>query len=97
MPVCPASKRLGTKKRSTTSVSAKGRARPALTAHDSVTTHGKWVKIKRGDQTIRAYVAYPERKTKAPAVIVLENLGALPKFRARKCREPAGACAHRQR
>jgi carboxymethylenebutenolidase len=56
----------------------KGKARPVLAApHDSVTTHGEWVKIKRGDQTIRAYVAYPERKTKAPAVIVIHEIFGL--------------------
>jgi carboxymethylenebutenolidase len=55
----------------------KGRARPAAAAYDSVTTHGEWVKIKRGDQTIRAYVAYPERKTKAPAVIVIHEIFGL--------------------
>lgn len=42
-----------------------------------VTTHGEWVKIKRGNQTIRAYVAYPERKTKAPAVIVIHEVFGL--------------------
>jgi carboxymethylenebutenolidase len=55
----------------------KGRAGPAVAEHDSVTTHGEWVKIKRGDQTIRAYVAYPERKTKAPAVIVIHEIFGL--------------------
>jgi carboxymethylenebutenolidase len=55
----------------------KGRARPAVAAPDSVTTHGEWVQIKRGDQTIRAYVAYPERKTKAPAVIVIHEIFGL--------------------
>jgi carboxymethylenebutenolidase len=35
------------------------------------------VKIKRGDQTIRAYVAYPERKTKAPAIIVIHEIFGL--------------------
>jgi carboxymethylenebutenolidase len=55
----------------------KGRASPAVMAPDSVTTHGEWVKIKRGDQTIRAYVAYPERKTKAPAVIVIHEIFGL--------------------
>jgi carboxymethylenebutenolidase len=44
---------------------------------DSVTTHGEWVKIKRGNETIRAYVAYPERKTKAPAVIVIHEIYGL--------------------
>ncbi len=55
----------------------KGRPRPAVAEHDSVTTHGEWVKIKRGDQTIRAYVAYPERKTRAPAVIVIHEIFGL--------------------
>lgn len=44
---------------------------------DSVTSHGEWVKIKRGNETIRAYVAYPERKTKAPAVIVIHEIYGL--------------------
>src|SRR5689334_992959 len=48
--------------------------RPGL---DPVTTHGEWVKIKKGNETIRAYVAYPERKTKAPAVIVIHEIFGL--------------------
>src|SRR3982750_1364093 len=50
---------------------------PRGPAADSVTTHGEWVKIKRGKDTIRAYVAYPERKTKAPAVIVIHEIFGL--------------------
>jgi carboxymethylenebutenolidase len=42
-----------------------------------VTTHGEWVSIKRGNDSIRAYVAYPERKTKAPAVIVIHEVFGL--------------------
>jgi carboxymethylenebutenolidase len=53
---------------------SKGRPSPAL---DPVTTHGEWVKIKKGNETIRAYVAYPERKTKAPAVIVIHEIFGL--------------------
>jgi carboxymethylenebutenolidase len=56
---------------------AKGRAQSALPGRDSVTSHGEWVKIKRGNETIRAYVAYPERKTKAPAVIVIHEIFGL--------------------
>lgn len=41
------------------------------------TTHGEWVKIEREKETIRAYVAYPERKTKAPAVIVIHEIYGL--------------------
>ena len=32
----------------------------------SPTTHGEWVYVKKGADSIRAYVAYPERKDKAP-------------------------------
>ena len=49
------------------------KAKPAL---DPVTTHGEWVYIKRGTDSIRAYVAYPERSVKAPGIIVIhENRG----------------------
>jgi carboxymethylenebutenolidase len=47
---------------------------------DSITSHGEWVKIKRGRETIRAYVAYPERKTKAPAVIVIHEIYGLTEW-----------------
>ncbi|NOT07269.1 MAG: dienelactone hydrolase family protein [Gemmatimonadales bacterium] len=56
------------------------RHQPAATAehvHDQTTTHGEyiWVKKPTGD-SVRAYVAYPERRDKAPAVIVIhENQG----------------------
>ena len=43
----------------------------------AVTTHGEWVKYARGSDSIRAYVAYPERKTKAPAVIVIHEIFGL--------------------
>jgi carboxymethylenebutenolidase len=45
--------------------------------HDAVTTHGEWVKIPRGTDTVRAYIAYPERKSKAPAVIVIHEIFGL--------------------
>jgi carboxymethylenebutenolidase len=54
-----------------------GWAQRAPGAHDSVTTHGEWVKIPRGTDSIRAYVAYPERKTKAPAIIVIHEIFGL--------------------
>lgn len=49
--------------------------RPTL---DAVTTHGEWVHIKKptGD-SLRAYVAYPERKDQAPAVIVIHEIFGL--------------------
>lgn len=41
-------------------------------------THGEWVYIKKGARdSIRAYVAYPERKTKAPGVIVIHEIFGL--------------------
>jgi carboxymethylenebutenolidase len=66
-----------------------GKTSKALT--DSVTTHGEWVYIKRGRDSLRAYVAYPERKTKAPAVIVIHEIFGLtgwePKVADRLARE----------
>ena len=44
---------------------------------DPVTTHGEWVYIKNGTDSIRAYVAYPERKTKAPAIVVIHEIYGL--------------------
>jgi carboxymethylenebutenolidase len=40
-----------------------------------VTTHGEWVKFANahGD-SVRAYVAYPERKDKGPAIIVVHEI-----------------------
>ena len=42
------------------------------------TTHGEWVYIRtpRGD-SLRAYVGYPERKDKAPAIIVIHEIFGL--------------------
>ena len=42
-----------------------------------VTTHGEWVRYKSGKDSVRAYVAYPERKDKAPAVIVIHEIFGL--------------------
>src|SRR5437016_1194261 len=44
---------------------------------DPVTTHGEWVYVKKGADSIRAYVAYPERKTKAPAIVVIHEIFGL--------------------
>ena len=35
--------------------------------------HADWVDIKSGDRTIKAFVVYPERKDKAPAVLVIQR------------------------
>jgi carboxymethylenebutenolidase len=47
------------------------------TRPSSPTTHGEWVYIKKGADSIRAYVAYPERKDKAPGVIVIHEIFGL--------------------
>src|SRR5205814_7978755 len=39
--------------------------------------HGEWVDIKSGDRTIQAFVVYPERKDKAPAVLVIHEIFGL--------------------
>jgi carboxymethylenebutenolidase len=44
---------------------------------DPVTTHGEWVYIRRGTDSIRAYVAYPERSTPAPGIIVIHEIFGL--------------------
>jgi carboxymethylenebutenolidase len=47
-------------------------------ARPESTTHGEWVKFinQKGD-SIRAYVAYPERKEKRPAVLVIHEIFGL--------------------
>ncbi|HEU4647427.1 MAG TPA: dienelactone hydrolase family protein, partial [Gemmatimonadales bacterium] len=55
-------------------------AQPTAAPHaaSAVTTHREWVKIaSSGGDSIRAYVAYPERKGKAPAVIVIHEIFGL--------------------
>ena len=55
-----------------------GALAPPLTRIRPADTHGEWVKFANatGD-SIRAYVAYPERKDKAPAVIVIHEIFGL--------------------
>jgi carboxymethylenebutenolidase len=50
-----------------------------LPALDAVTTHGEWVYLRQPGfpDSVRAYVAYPERKDKAPAVIVIHEIFGL--------------------
>lgn len=46
---------------------------------DPVTTHGEWVYLKtaRSPDSVRAYVAYPEIKNRAPGVIVIHEIYGL--------------------
>src|SRR5881397_3504590 len=39
--------------------------------------HADWVDIKSGDRTIKAFVVYPERKDKAPVVLVVHEIFGL--------------------
>lgn len=51
-------------------------AAPAPQPLDAVTTHGEYIWIARGADSIWAYIAYPERNDRAPGMIVIhENRG----------------------
>ncbi len=39
--------------------------------------HGEWVEYKSGDRRLRAWVVFPERKEKAPVVIVIHEIFGL--------------------
>ncbi|HEY6152192.1 MAG TPA: dienelactone hydrolase family protein [Candidatus Udaeobacter sp.] len=39
--------------------------------------HGEWVDIKSGQRTIKAFIVYPERKDKAPTVLVVSEIFGL--------------------
>jgi len=49
-------------------------ARTRLTAS---TRHGEWVMIPAGGDSVRAWIVYPERKTKAPVVVVVHEIFGL--------------------
>ncbi len=52
-------------------------AAPGRTPTDSITTHGEWIYIKRGRDSIRAYIAYSERSSLSPAIIVIHEIFGL--------------------
>ncbi|HVF72589.1 MAG TPA: dienelactone hydrolase family protein [Chthoniobacterales bacterium] len=39
--------------------------------------HGEWVEFKSGERTLKAFVVFPERKEKAPVVIVIHEIFGL--------------------
>jgi carboxymethylenebutenolidase len=39
--------------------------------------HGEWVDFKSGERTVKAFVVYPERKDKAPVVLVIHEIFGL--------------------
>src|ERR1700716_3083960 len=51
--------------------------------------HGEWVDIKSGDRTIKAFVVYPERKDKAPVVLVIQEIFGLTDWVRSLCDELA--------
>jgi carboxymethylenebutenolidase len=52
-------------------------AEAARTRLASSTRHGEWVMIPDGADSLRAFVVYPERKTKAPVVVVIHEIYGL--------------------
>src|SRR6266513_2296527 len=51
--------------------------------------HGEWVDIKSDARTIKAFVVYPERKDKAPAVLVIQEIFGLTDWLRSMCDELA--------
>lgn len=52
-------------------------ARSVARPLDAVTTHGEWIQVRRGADSVRAYIAYPERNSRSPAVIVIHEIFGL--------------------
>src|SRR5688500_6385091 len=53
--------------------------------------HGEWVEYKSGERTIKAFVVYPERKEKAPVVIVVHEIFGLTDWVRSVCDQLAEA------
>src|SRR5438552_17765279 len=53
---------------------------PTSTALDRSDIHTEYVKFPSGRDTITAYLAYPERKDRAPAVVVIHEIFCLSDF-----------------
>src|SRR5438093_3003798 len=51
--------------------------------------HAEWVDIKSGERTIKAFVVYPERKDKAPGVLVISEIFGLTDWVRSLCDELA--------
>lgn len=52
-------------------------ATDAMTRLTASPRHGEWVTITKGADTVRAWVVYPERKDKAPVVVVIHEIFGL--------------------
>src|SRR5579884_2006075 len=44
---------------------------------DKSPRHQEWVPVKHGNRTVQTFVVYPERKDKAPVVIVVHEIFGL--------------------
>ncbi len=53
---------------------------PPSTALDRADIHAEYVKFPSGRDTVTAYLAYPERKDPAPAVVVIHEIFGLSDF-----------------
>lgn len=53
--------------------------------------HGEWIDIKSGARTIKAFVVYPERKDKAPAVLVVHEIFGVTDWARSLCDQLAEA------
>ncbi len=53
--------------------------------------HAEWVDIKSGDRAIKAFVVYPERKDKAPVMIVIQEIFGVTDWLRSLCDELAEA------
>jgi carboxymethylenebutenolidase len=51
--------------------------------------HAEWIDIKSGERTIKAFVVYPERKDKVPAVLVVSEIFGLTDWVRSLCDELA--------
>ncbi len=57
-----------------TTVDAQEWAKPRL---NNSSRHGEWVEYKSGERTLKAFVVYPEKKEKAPVVLVIHEIFGL--------------------
>src|SRR5437868_9933203 len=73
---------------STSAVLAQDWAKPRL---NNSPRHAEWVDIKSGDRTIKAFIVYPERKEKAPVVLVIHEIFGLTDWVRSICDELAEA------
>ena len=53
--------------------------------------HGEWVEFKSGERTIKAFVVFPERKEKAPVVLVVHEIFGLTDWVRSVCDQLAEA------